>query len=263
MDDQKLGRLIRAVRHRRGWRQVDVAVRSGVSASTISRLEAGRIGRLRIDTLRDVAAAFSLSYEGMLRGLGADEDRLLDQRHAELLGACAKWLERLGWFVVVERSYSEWGERGSIDILAWHAPTRSVLVIEIKSELVSIEATLRKLDEKVRLAPKIARSLGWDPATISRLLVLPDDRTQRRRVQAHAAILERALPVRSRAARAWCRTPAAPMAGLLFLPTMHPLHRKAANGRRERIRTPPNPPAESGVGVSSARSRSEPGLDRP
>jgi hypothetical protein len=39
----------------------------------------------------------------------------------------------------LEASYSIYGERGSIDILAGHATTRSMLVVEVKSELMSIE----------------------------------------------------------------------------------------------------------------------------
>ena len=74
-----------------------------------------------------------------------------------------------------------YGERGSIDLLAWHEASRTLLVIEFKTELTSIEETLRRHDSKVRLAPGIARErFGWDPAVDARLLVLPEDRTARR-----------------------------------------------------------------------------------
>ncbi|MGH2513187.1 MAG: helix-turn-helix transcriptional regulator [Candidatus Limnocylindrales bacterium] len=254
MDDTKLGRLVRVLRSRRGWRQVDVAERIGISASTISAIELGRHGAIQVKTLRQVAALFGLSYEGWLRGLGADEDRLLDEGHATLLGACARWLIRLGWEAIAEVTYSEFGERGSIDILAWHAVTQTLLVIEIKTELASIEATLRKHDEKVRLAAVIAGRRGWRPAAIGRLLVLPEDRVQRRHVAAHEAVLKLAYPVRTRAVKAWCEAPSGSIAGLMFLADstvvrggngrLHAGQRRTY-ARRQRIRvTPPDPPPE-------------------
>jgi hypothetical protein len=184
---------------------------------TIANVELGRIGMMQVSTLRMVLAAFGLTYESYVRGLGADEDRVLDQRHASLMGVSASWLATTGWEVRPEVSYSEFGERGSIDLLAWHSLTASLLVIEVKTELASVEATLRKLDEKVRLAPTIARRLGWHPTSISRLVILPDDRTERRRVLTHASVLDRAYPMRTRDVRAWCRSPAGQIAGLIFL----------------------------------------------
>ena len=129
MDDARLGRLVRALRHRRRWRQVDLAERAGVGHDAITKLEAGRLGPMRMSSIRAIVSAFGLSYESAVRGLGADEDRLIDQRHATLLGVGAGWLSSLSWLTRAEVSYSEWGERGSIDLLAWHAPTASLLVI--------------------------------------------------------------------------------------------------------------------------------------
>ncbi|HLY15060.1 MAG TPA: helix-turn-helix transcriptional regulator [Candidatus Limnocylindrales bacterium] len=235
MDDARLGRLIRALRHRRQWRQVDLAERARVGHDAVVKLEAGRIGPMRTASIRAIVSVFGLSYEPVVRGLGADEDRLIDERHATILGACATWLRTLGWLVAAEVSYSEFGERGSVDLLAWHPASASLLVIEIKSELASLETTLRKLDEKVRLASRIARPFGWRPTSIGRLLVLPEDRTQRRRVAAHAAVLDQALPIRSSKLRAWCREPSGPIAGLLFLAETRGSP-STARGRRKRIR---------------------------
>jgi len=238
MDDARLARLIRVLRHQRGWRQADLAERAGVSPDAIVRFEAGRLGHMHMSTIRAIVSAFGLSYEGAVRGLGANEDRLIDERHATLSGGCASWLTSLDWLMRSEVSYSEWGERGSVDLLAWHAATRSLIVIEIKTELASIESTLRKLDEKARLASAIVRPFGWQPASVSRLLVLPEDRTQRRRVVAHASILEAAYPLRTRAIRTWCKAPAGSMAGLMFLASPAPGQSVLGRARRERIRPP-------------------------
>lgn len=236
MDDARLARLIRVLRHQRGWRQADLATRAGIGSDAVVRFEAGRLGQMQMSTIRAIVSAFGLSYEGAVRGLQASEDRLLDERHATLGGGCAAWLTSLDWLTRSEVSYSEWGERGSVDLIAWHAATRSLIVIEIKTELASIEATLRKLDEKTRLASAIVRPFGWQPASVSRLLVLPEDRTQRRRVVAHASMLDAAYPLRTRAVRTWCKAPAGAIAGLMFLASAPRGRSVVGRARRERIR---------------------------
>ena len=190
-----------------------------------------------LNTLRQITSALGFGMDVTPRGLGADADRLLDQGHATLMGATAKWLDGLGWKPVAEVSYSEWGERGSIDLLAWHEATATILVIEIKTELVSVEATLRKLDEKVRLAPRIALSrFGWRATVASRLLVFPDSRSERRRVAAHDAVLDGAFPIRSYAARRWCRSPVGAVAALLFMPDGDGRGSRSRSGHVARVR---------------------------
>ena len=49
------------------------------------------------------------------------------------------------------------GERGVIDILAWHAATRTLLVIELKTEIVDINELMGTVDRKRRLAATVAR----------------------------------------------------------------------------------------------------------
>ena len=48
----------------------------------------------------------------------------------------------------------------------WHEPTRSLLVIELKTELVDLQETVGTLDRKVRLATQIAHEQGWDAAKL-------------------------------------------------------------------------------------------------
>lgn len=241
MDDLRLGRLVRALRQERRWRQSDLGRRAGVDRTVVSEIELGRASEHRLGTLRAVLGAFGGGLDLSIRGLGVRAERLLDEHHARLVGATAAWLTTLGWRVQAEVSYSEWGERGSIDLLALHASTGNLLVIEIKTELVSIEATIRKHDEKTRLGRIVAdRRLGWRPTAIGRLLVLPDDRTQRRRVVVHHNVLDLAYPERNVRVRAWCRSPSGSGAfsGLMFLTDDAPGRTTARRGRRERVRIP-------------------------
>jgi transcriptional regulator with XRE-family HTH domain len=59
MDMVRFGRGIRALRMRRGWRQVDLAVAAGVSQSIVSRIERGLGGRIAVETLSRVAQALA------------------------------------------------------------------------------------------------------------------------------------------------------------------------------------------------------------
>jgi hypothetical protein len=91
-----------------------------------------------------------------------------------------------------------------------------------------VQALVGAMDRKARLAPSIARERGLACTSVSRLLVLPDDRTARRRVAAHAATLDRILPARTRDFRRWLSKPRGPLAGIMFvsgLTQQHALHR--------------------------------------
>jgi transcriptional regulator with XRE-family HTH domain len=168
MEDLAVGRVFRAARVRRRWRQDDVAAAAGVSRATVSRLERGRLENVQIGTIRAVGGALGIRVSTELRGSGAELDRLLGAHHSAMHEEVARDFAPLpDWTTVPEVTFSFFGERGAIDILAWHAPTRSLLVIELKTELVDIQETVGTLDRKVRLATKIARDRGWEPLTVS------------------------------------------------------------------------------------------------
>ena len=132
-------------------------------------MELGRLDGVAIGTLRRVVEGLDASLVIDVRWRGGALDRLLDERHAALAATVATILRTDGWHVEVEVSYSRYGERGSIDLLAWQASSRTLLVVEIKSELTSIEETLRKHDQKVRLAPAVAAErFGWRPGSATR-----------------------------------------------------------------------------------------------
>ena len=186
MNDARIGQALRALRQRRGLRQSEVAVAAGVSQSTISNIESGRLAGLPVATIRRIFAAVDAGFEGMVQWRGAGLDRLLDARHSALVAASVRRLGDAGWDTRVETTYSIYGERGSIDVLGAFVQRRAVLVEEVKSELASLEETIRKLDEKVRLVKEQIgkREFGWRPESVGRLLVLPDSTTARRRVLA-------------------------------------------------------------------------------
>jgi len=216
MDDVAIGRLVGVIRRRLGLRQADVAERAEVSQQLVSLLEAGGLGRLSLGAARGIFRAMGAELVVTVRWRGAEVDRVRDEIHARVVAVVAALLEAEGWLTAAEVSYSEFGERGSIDLLAFHPGTRILVVVEVKSEIASVEETLRRHDAKVRLAPKIARErFGWAAVGTCRLLAISDARTARRRVARHEGVFGRAYPVRGWAARGWLRHPF-PGAGLLL-----------------------------------------------
>jgi transcriptional regulator with XRE-family HTH domain len=237
MNDLRVGSRVRAVRLRLGWRQSDLAGRAGVSQPIVSRVERGSLDRLSLRTLRRVLAALEIDLELVPRWRAGDLDRLADEDHAHLVGLVTALLVALGWEVRAEVSYSVYGERGSIDLLAWHPGSRTLLVVEVKSSLTSVEETLRRHDVKVRLASSIARErFGWDARAVGRLIALPEDMTARRRVARHAAVFDPTYPLRGHAAKAWLRSPVGSSGLILFLSDMPGATTRAGRRPIRRVR---------------------------
>ena len=123
-----------------------------------------------------------------------------------------------GWDVHVEVSFSKWGERGSIDVLALNREARIAIVIEVKTVIGSLEETNRVLDVKVRLAPTVVRDrFDWQPGLVARLLVVPNSSSVRRVIDQHAGTMTTLYPARSREVRAWLRRPDTPLSGIWFV----------------------------------------------
>ena len=211
------GRAIRALRRRRGWTQEVLGEKSGTSQSAVSRCEGGKADTLTWRTIVRIAEALGARASVTAYWQGEDLDRLLDAAHAGLVDQVVQILTDAEWEVVPEATFSTYGERGSIDVLAYHPPTGALLVIEVKSTVPDMQGMLSTLDRKVRLAPRIAAERGWMPSSVSRLLVIGEDRTSRRRLHDHAATVNQLMPLRTVAMRRWLRAPSGPVGGVLFL----------------------------------------------
>jgi transcriptional regulator with XRE-family HTH domain len=216
MDDGRFGSAIRAVRRKRGWRQRDLAARAGVSDVTVSRIERGHLDTLSLQLVRSVAAAIDVRVELVARWRAGDLDRLLSARHSALHDSVATWFRDAmpGWELAPEVSFSIYGERGVIDIVAWHAGRRALLIIELKTDIADVNELIGTFDRKRRLAAKAVHDRGWIPATVSGWVIVAPGRTNRARIAAHGAMLRAAFPADGRSIRAWLTDPAGAIVAL-------------------------------------------------
>jgi transcriptional regulator with XRE-family HTH domain len=215
VDDLRVGAAVRAVRKKRGWRQLDVATRSGASRAFVSQVERGHLGTGSLDTLRRVAAALDVRLDIIPRWRGADLDRLLGAGHSAMHESVARYLSSLPrWLFEPEVSFSIYGERGIIDILAWHADRRCLLVIELKTVIADVQALVGDIDRKKRLAWRVARERGWEPLTVSCWVIVARTKTNQRRIESHRTMLRAALPQDGHAMRSWLHSPNGSVRGL-------------------------------------------------
>lgn len=212
----------------------------------MSKVECGKATTADLAKLQAICVALGADLEVRVRWQGEALDRLLDEAHAAIVERVVALLARFGWQAWLEVTFSIYGERGSIDVFAWHPPTRTLLIIEVKSVVADAQGTLAPLDRKVRLAPTIARERGLEPALVARILVVGDTMENRRRVDRFAGLFGVALPARAWVVRHWLKEPSGPLAGLLFLSdSTRNGTRRSSLGRR---RVNPRRAAKSGVG---------------
>ena len=211
MDDLRFGSTIRSVRIRKRLTQEDVSKLAGVSRGTVSRIERGHLDEVSLGSIRAVAKALDVRVDLVPRWRGGDLDRLLNSRHSALHEQVARtFAERPEWLTAPEISFAFYTERGVIDILAWHAKCQMLLVIELKTHIVDVNELLGTLDRKRRLAWQVARDRGWDVGertSTSAWVIVAESHTNRRRVQAHGAMLRAALPLDGRSIAGCSRIP--------------------------------------------------------
>ena len=159
-------------------------------------------------TIRRIAAALDIRIDIVARWRGGELDRLLAARHSTLAEAVAIISSLPGWALAPEVSFSISGERGMIDILAFHEPTGSLLVIELKTAIVDVNELVGSVDRKRRLAAPIR---GGPRLAVERpvscWVIVAAGRTNRGRIEAHRTILRSAFPVSGRTMRGWLRRP--------------------------------------------------------
>jgi hypothetical protein len=183
-----------------------------------------------------VAATLEIRVDWMPRWRGGELDRMLNSGHAAMHEAAALELKGSEWLLSSEVTFAIYGERGVIDILAFHTSTGALLVIELKTDIVDVQGLIGAVDRYRRLAPQIARERGWDCRSVSCWVLLRDMPSNHRRLAAHATVLRNAFPDDGRRMRGWLRRPAGTVAALSFLSDSHARKASAASAGVRRVR---------------------------
>lgn len=202
----------------------------------MSLLERGRASTLALHTVEAILHALGATLEARIGWAGTELDRLLDAGHASLAAAVKQRLEAWGWAVRAEVSFNHYGDRGRIDLLAWHPATRTVLVVELKTDLVDVQALLGSMDVRTRIAPLLARRLGWEVAAVVPAIVFLEDRTTRRRLSQYIGLFDR-FGLRGQPAITWVRRPTAVSrpTGILWFRSLPTARVARISGQRVRI----------------------------
>jgi transcriptional regulator with XRE-family HTH domain len=181
-----MGRLLRMLRIRRGWRQSDVAVKARLSPAVIGRHENGAVGSL--STLEKHAAVFGLRLELRLLGRAGHLVRLSDEEHAAIVETMAGWFRAAGFMTETEASFSEWGERGRVDLLAFDPRAGTLVIVEIKTQLLDLQDLFGALNVKERLVQTIADRRSWAARRRVTILAVAATAANREIVRTHPAL---------------------------------------------------------------------------
>ncbi len=234
----ELGRIVRSTRLSLRRTQGAVGAACGLSQPEISRIEHGRRPGMSLRTVGAVCDALEIQAAWLFRPpfvAGAATSRPTapirrpgrqqDAGHARCNAYVRRRLERLGWEVALEVEIVLGRTHGWIDTLAFHAPSATVLVGEIKTELHDIGDVQRTVAWYQREARRAAERLGWRSRRIETcVFVLCTDESDAR-ISANREILAQAFPVRSRRMRRWLEDPSSPTGGAGALVTIDPLGR--------------------------------------
>jgi DNA-binding XRE family transcriptional regulator len=207
--DQQVGALFRAVRIKGRKRQADVARAAGVARWSVSAIERGHFDAVAIGQLRSIASALEIRVELDASWRGGDGARIVNERHSRMHElVAARLVAAPGWEFATEVTFSEYGERGVIDILAWHAATRTLLVIELKTEIPDPAGLVAQVDRYRRLAAKVGRDRGWVASSVAVWVLVAESDFNRDQLARHSVMLRNAFPLDGHFLRRWLRDPA-------------------------------------------------------
>lgn len=215
MERRTVARLLRGLRRGKGWSQARLGALLGISQSEMSRWERRELDSCTVAELDSWAQALGADLVLDLRVRGVRP--MTDAKHAELQTLVVKRLRGAGWLVDTEVSFNRYGDRGIVDVLAYHPGRRFLLVIEIKTRLEDSQDLLGRLDIKRRIGPILAKERGWSPAAIVPTIIFQESRTTRRRLASVDALFAR-FSLRGKPALTWLRRPTSPAPpGILLL----------------------------------------------
>lgn len=179
-----------------GWSQRQLAARAGVSQSLVAIAEAGRPGA-SIESLERMAAALGLRIALDSRPpVIVGDRRQVDAAHARCEGALRTALARSGLACLTEVAVADGPVRGWIDLVAYRAATRRLVVVEVKTQLTDLGGLERQVELYARTCLPATRALGWRPSEILVVVAVLATADVDAFILANRALLAHAFPCR-------------------------------------------------------------------
>jgi len=195
----KVGALFRTARRAAGATQQSAGAAAGVSQSAVSLFERGRLPGITVPTLMALCRGLDVELRLVARpplAVGRLDQR--DPVHAWCCAYVRTRLARAGWLVAGEVGFRDGTARGWIDVLAFDPLARTLLVVEVKSELRDIGDLERQVGWYAGVARRVARDRGWQAAVVRAVVLLLASSSNDLATAANRAMLDVAFPVRAR-----------------------------------------------------------------
>lgn len=162
----RIGALIRNGRESLGWTKTELGERTGISRQMIAAVEAAEANP-SLDIVAALLDGLDIDLELVARGpVAIQGSRRHDAAHAICSAYVQRRLESAGWEVAREVPIQDGRYVGWIDLLAFHPPMGTLVVIEVKTRIDDLGARERSIDWHTRAARHAAGRLGWRPRRV-------------------------------------------------------------------------------------------------
>jgi len=200
---ETVGAGVLSSRKERGWSQTRLAAESGVPQTVISSIERATHANPPLETVGRLCTALDAELIVEIRParlVGKSDQR--DPAHAACVAATRRILERAGWTTASEVEIVTGRAHGFVDLIAFDAVTKRLLVIEVKTEIRDVGGLERQTGWYLREAWAAAKRLEWKPLSVSGVVVCLATAAVDAVVIANRDELAAAFPIRGRAVRA-------------------------------------------------------------
>jgi transcriptional regulator with XRE-family HTH domain len=194
----RVAAIVRDAREAGGISMTELGVRSGVSRQMVAAVESAQANP-SLDVIAALFDGLGIDVDLVARGrVMLDRPRRGDAAHAMCSAYVQRRLEAAGWQVAREVRIDDGRYVGWIDLLAFHAPTGTLLVIEVKTQIEDLGAIERSIDWHVRGARRAAERLGWRARAVAAwVTALASDEIEEE-LRRNRALWESAFPRRAR-----------------------------------------------------------------
>ncbi len=192
-----LGRIIGDQRRHLDMTLTELGRQAGISRQMVAAVQAGNANP-SLNVVVDLLNGVGVEVEIVVRRTGVViAARQRDAAHAICSSYVQRRLQAAGWQVRREVRIDSGRYHGWIDLLAFHEPSGTLLVIEMKTRIDDLGAIERSLDWYVREAMAAARGVGWRPTRVVPWLLALATEEVEGQLRTNRTAIDSAFPVRA------------------------------------------------------------------